>query len=315
MKQFYVTLTLFTLAIFTSAWGMAAEQVDKSAQLTPGSKLDIRIQRGDVKVHGWDKAEVAIKGSLDDLSQGLIFAQNGGSFVIEDKMPRSYSSHEEKGSNLQIYLPTKVIVKMKGVSTNYALDSINGEVTTGNISGDIKSNALQGELTVKTVSGNITVRNNSGNIRLETVSGDIDDEGSSGTISYRLVSGDLTADSQASKIAADLVSGSAKLQLQQVDSLNLRSVSGDLTVRLKSLETKAQLDSVNADIDLIFDGMPDAEFNINGGPGGKIHNELTDAKPVTTKYMRSEVLKFQTGSGKADVNITTISGDIKVKQQ
>ncbi|MCD8475305.1 MAG: hypothetical protein LRY40_00555, partial [Shewanella fodinae] len=82
---------------------MAAEQVDKSAQLTPGSKLDTRIQRGDVKVHGWDKAEVAIKGSLDDLSQGLIFAQYGGSFVIEDKMPISYSSHEEKGSNLQIY--------------------------------------------------------------------------------------------------------------------------------------------------------------------------------------------------------------------
>ncbi|MCL1074462.1 DUF4097 family beta strand repeat-containing protein [Shewanella dokdonensis] len=313
MKPSYLAITLLTLAL-TSPWTIAAEQVDKSAQLAPGSKLDIRIQRGEVKVQGWDKAEVAIKGTLDELSQGLVFAQDGGSFVIEDKLPRSYSSHDEKGSELQIYLPTKVIVKMKGISANYALNGINGEVTTGIISGDVDSDALRGELTIKTVSGNINARNNSGNIRLETVSGDIHDEGSSGTVSYQLVSGDLTADSQATKVAADLVSGSAELQLQQVDSLSLRSVSGDLKVMLKSLDTKAQLDSVNSDIDLVFDVMPDAEFNINGGPGGKIFNALTDAKPVTTKYMRSEILKFQTGSGKADVNITTISGDINIKK-
>ncbi|MDF0534071.1 DUF4097 family beta strand repeat-containing protein [Shewanella sp. A32] len=314
MKQSYLAMTLLTWAVLTSPWSIAAEQVDKSAQLAAGSKLDIRVQRGEVKIHGWDKAEVAVKGTLDELSQGLTFSQEGGSFVIEDKLPHNYSSHEEKGSDLDIYLPTKVVVKVKGVSANYELDAINGEITTGNISGDINSKAVQGELTIKTVSGNITARNTSGNIRLETVSGDIDDQGSSGNISYRLVSGDLTADTSATKIAADMVSGSAKLQLKHVDNLNLRSVSGDMDVNLASLDTKAQLDSVNANINLIFSGLPDAEFNINGGPGGKIYNELTDAKPITSKYMHSEVLKFQTGSGKADVNITTISGDINVKK-
>ncbi|MFQ6370909.1 DUF4097 family beta strand repeat-containing protein [Shewanella sp. YIC-542] len=315
MKQSYLALLLFTVATFTQPWAQAAEQVDKTAELAPGSKLDIHIQRGDVQIHGWDKAQVAIKGTLDELSEGLVFSRDGSRFVIKDKLPDSYSGHDEQGSRLTIYLPMQVNANIKGVSANYLLEHLKGEVNTGNVSGDINSQGLQGELNIKTVSGNIRAKDNSGQIEMESVSGDIDDQGSSGNIRYRLVSGDLTADIQARSVSADLVSGSATLQLQQADNLNLRSVSGDLQVTLQSLTTKAHLGSVNADIDLIFTQVPDAAFNIKGGPGGNIHNTLTDDKPTISQYTRNQRLKFQSGSGKADIDINTISGDISLKQQ
>ncbi len=108
-----ISLTLLSSALLLSPVLHAAEKVDQSAALESGAKLNIKIQRGEVKIRSWDKAEVAIKGKLDELSEGLVFGQQGGSFVIEDKLPKSYNSRDKDGSKLEIFLPATVNMKLK----------------------------------------------------------------------------------------------------------------------------------------------------------------------------------------------------------
>ena len=310
--KWQATLLLAASASF-STLALAAEEVQQQVALDSGSKVDIRVQRGHVTVKSWDKNQVSINGSLDEQSEGLVFEQRGAKFVIEDKLPRKYSGSSDNGSKLEIYLPKQTDVRVAGTSTDFSLSDISGNIDGNSISGDIKLSKLAGDIAIRSVSGGIKAEALNGKLALETVSGDIDDEDSQGSSHYRLVSGDLTANSQATNVYADVVSGKVKLQLSRVEQLKVHAVSGDIKLALDSLSDKAQLDSVSGDIKLHFNDKPNAEFVINGGPSGKISNKLSDDKPQKAKYTHSESLKFQTGSAKANVYITTISGDIQLE--
>ncbi|GAB1044845.1 MAG: hypothetical protein SPiBPW_32140 [Shewanella algae] len=102
--------------------------------------------------------------------------------------------------------------------------------------------------------------------------------------------------------------------LKDPESLKARTVSGDLSIAMQSLAGNANVDSVSGDIELKFAKLPNAAFDISGGPGGKIDNQLTQDSPKKAKYTKAESLQFQSGSGQADVNINTISGRIKLQQ-
>ena len=54
--------------------------------------------------------------------------------------------------------------------------------------------------------------------------------------------------------------------------------------------------------------MPDASFDLDGGPGGKIKNTLTQDEPKKQKYVPRAELSFQTGSGGRQRKMNTISG-------
>ncbi|MGL4747234.1 MAG: DUF4097 family beta strand repeat-containing protein, partial [Shewanella sp.] len=78
---------------------------------------------------------------------------------------------------------------------------------------------------------------------------------------------------------------------------------------------KANLESVSGDMMVSFTDTPDASFELNGGPGGKIKNGLSQDVPQKQKYVQNESLSFQTGSGSASVKMDTISGNLILKKQ
>lgn len=306
---------VFALATSVSTLALAADKVDKQAPLAAGDKLDLRVQRGNVTIQSWDKAEVSVTGTLDEKSEGLVFEQQGGKFVIEDKLPRQYSGNNTDGSALKIMVPKQLSLKLAGVSTDYKLSDLDGSIDGNSVSGELTLNKLNGDINLRTVSGDISATGLSGTLALETVSGDIKDQQSSGVAHYSLVSGDLTADSQANEVYTDIVSGKVKLQLQRVEQLNLNAVSGDTKVKLSTITKKAELNSVSGDIELTFSELPDADFDINGGPSGKIKNKLSSDQATKAKYTHSESLSFQTGAATASIEINTISGDIELAKQ
>ncbi|MCE9680579.1 DUF4097 domain-containing protein [Shewanella sp. AS1] len=300
--------------LLLSPLAMAAQSIDKSISAPDNMRLNLKVQRGEVKIDSWDKSEIQVKGTLDELSEGFILEANGNAVTLEDKMPRQYSGNNKAGSNLTIMVPKELKLYVKGVSADYQLDNLSGDINVESVSGAVKANKLNNEIHLHTVSGEITTQTLKGKTVLETVSGEIQDKQSEGQISYKLVSGELEADSQASDIRVEVVSGDAKLNLGQVASLKGQSVSGDLSFNLKGLSSKASLDSVSGDITIKLPESVNANFDINGGPGGDIDNYLTEDKPTRGKYVPHSSLQFQMGNGNAEVNISTISGEISLEK-
>ena len=292
---------------------LAAQSVDKRIEVEGDLRLNLEVQRGDVEILSWDQDAISITGTLDELSEGLVIEQKAGTISIEDKLPRHYSGGNKEGSRLTIKVPAKLKLNSEGVSANYTVSQLSGDINVQTVSGDIKAEGLTEQVSINTVSGNIVSQALQGKLKLETVSGNIKDKQSLGKVSYTLVSGELNADSSADQVAIELVSGDAKVTLDKVDRLKAKSVSGDLNLSVSTLATKASLDSVSGDISFSLPANLNATFAIDGGPSGDIDNRLTQDKPKRPKYGPGSSLQFQMGNGNADILIGTISGDINLK--
>lgn len=292
---------------------LAAQSVDKRIEVEGDLRLNLEVQRGDVEILSWDQNAISITGTLDELSEGLVVEQKAGTISIEDKLPRHYSGSNEEGSRLTIKVPAKLKLNSEGVSANYRVSQLSGDINVQTVSGDIKVESLKEQVFINTVSGDISSQGLQGKLKLETVSGNIKDKQSLGKVSYTLVSGELNADSSADQVSIELVSGDAKVTLDKVDRLKAQSVSGDLNLSVSALATKASLDSVSGDISFSLPATLDATFAIDGGPSGDIDNRLTQDKPKRPKYGPGSSLQFQMGNGSADIIVSTISGEINLK--
>ncbi|AQS39492.1 hypothetical protein Sps_04406 [Shewanella psychrophila] len=293
----------------------AAQTIDKQIKVTDDLRLNIKVLRGDVKIKSWDKQEINVRGTLDELSQGFILEQQGNSVTLEDKMPRQFSGKNNSGSSLIITVPKKLNLYAEGISSSYNLSNLVGDISINTVSGDIKATQLSSEVLIHTISGDIVSDGLKGNIKLDTVSGTIKDKNSGGEISYKSVSGKLNANSLATKVSIEQVSGDGKVMLQKVDKLQVRSVSGDIVLSFLALESTASLETVSGDIQLELPQFINARFNLNGGPGGKIYNRYSDDKPTKEKYSPTSYLKFKSGEPTADIKINTISGDVELSKR
>ncbi|MGL5359963.1 MAG: DUF4097 family beta strand repeat-containing protein [Shewanella sp.] len=310
-------LSLLFAALYLGLMGQAAalEKVDKQVNISPETQVQIKVQRGEVQILSWDNPAVSVTGTLDELSEGFIFELQGNQLKIEDKMPQSYRGNGSNGTKLIIKVPNTVNLSADTVSANLQVSQTQGAVNLHSVSGNIHATQLAGSPSLQTISGKIVALNLDGNIQLETVSGAIEDTDSKGKISYRLVSSDLTSQSLGESIHVEQVSGEINATWHYAKEIELQSVSGDSQVSLANSLTQANFASVSGDITLSFTQLPDAEFKISGGPGGKIHNSLSQDKPQQPQYVPSASLSFQTGSGSAKVALDTISGSLSLKQQ
>ena len=296
-----------------SALTIAAESVDQQHDVVANPSVNIKVQRGNVEFISWDNNSIQVKGELDELSKGFIFDVKGNTVMIEDKLPRSYQGSNKQGSQLTIYLPKQLNLNAEGVSADFSVAKLSGQVAMALVSGNIQAGQLNGDTKLTTVSGNITSEQLNGKINLETVSGDIKDNGSQGQAELRLVSGELNTDSDYTQVTIDQVSGDISATLKAISVLNMVTISGDAQLTLGAELANARLESISGDMNLRFTEQPNISFTIDGGPGGKIDNQLTDDTPLKQKYSSSQSLQFNSLSGDGQVNINTISGRISVK--
>ncbi|QYJ79476.1 DUF4097 family beta strand repeat-containing protein [Shewanella acanthi] len=312
------SLTKISILFSTLYLGMlsnvfAAQSVDKQLAISSDTQVQIKVQRGDINIESWDQSEVSVTGTLDEMSEGFIFEQKGNNLNIEDKMPRHYNGGDQDGSKLTIKVPRTVKLSADTVSANLQITQTQGEIDFSTVSGNILADSLGGTPSLHTVSGNITTKGFDGKTMLDTVSGDIKDTESKGEIKYRLVSGELESQTLAEKVKIEQVSGEIIADLRLAKSISVRTVSGDIEVIVGKSFDKANLESVSGDITTRFVELPDASFDLNGGPGGKIKNGLSQDVPQKSKYVQSESLTFETGTGSGDVTMNTISGNLILK--
>ncbi|BAJ03401.1 DUF4097 family beta strand repeat-containing protein [Shewanella violacea] len=307
-----ITHYLLIPLLLLSHLSQAAQSIDKQIKVTDVLRLNVKVLRGDVKIKSWDRQEISVQGTLDELSQGFILELQGNSVTLEDKMPQQFSGKNNSGSSLIITVPSKLSLYAKGISSSYNLSNLEGDIRVNTVSGDIKAIKLTDQVQLHTISGDINSDGLKGNIKLDTVSGTIKDKNSDGEISYKSVSGKINASSRATKVTVEQVSGDGRVMLEKVDKLEVHSVSGDIVLSFSALDTVASLESVSGDIKLELPQAINAKFSLNGGPGGKIYNRYSQDKPSQKKYSPSSYLTFQIGKPRADIKVSTISGDIEL---
>jgi hypothetical protein len=286
-------LRLVLLVSVSTVW--AAVSVEQTLDASGLSEINIENMRGQVSVSGDDVQQIRIRGTLDEVAQGLIFERRGSAAVVIVEMPDSRQLRGRKGSELEILIPKTLLVRFKGVSSNI----------------DVK-NTLAG-VDLATVSGSIKVLQSQGDFKLDSVSGAILIADSEGRLTATNVSGDIVANLVAQELQASVISGNAKLTAEQLQQATVSSVSGDLELSFKVSESpRIKISSVTGEAVLQLLNPLNAKVRLQTGPGGDIRNQLND-NSVISSIVKEKILEFSVGNGAGTLRMNTVSGTLVIK--
>ena len=274
----------------------AGEKVDETLSVQSNGIVEIHNVRGKIRIVGWDKDKVQVKGELDDLAEKLIFETKGKATIVRIKMPKRNINRGD-GTDLVINIPRSNAVDFNGVSTDLLIESVKGGVDVRSVSGDVDMIKVSKQLFANVVSGDITLKESSGAAKLETVSGDIKGGLDSASVMTNSVSGEIT------------------LHLKKFDEVRASTVSGDIWVSGHLNDSgKIRMSSVSADVTLAFNNEINARANISTGPGGDIKNNLTSDK-VKELFPSQQRLEMTLGDGSGSIKIGTVNGSVTLKRK
>ncbi len=285
--------TLLALVLLAALPVSAGESVDRELAASPDGVVEINNVRGEVRVEGWDRDAVQVRGELDDLAEGLEFTVDQKLTLVHVRMP-DRDINRGDGSDLTVRVPAGSRVEVSGVSTDFEIESIGGG------------------LEVQTVSGDVDARSVTGQDFVRSVSGDIDLADGSGPTSIRTVSGDTVARIKAAEFNYSGVSGDADIVLGAVSSLQIESVNGDVAVATSLAEKgRIQVKTINGDLVLLLRGEINARVDAGTGPGGDIVNGLNDTPPEES-FASAYRLSLTLGDGSGSIRAKTVNGDIEL---
>lgn len=314
-----LTLLAGLMLAVTSFVSLAQESVDKTLDVSAGTRVYLNNERGNLEVITHDKDQVRLVGTLDEKAEKLVFEVRSNGVRIDVRTPeqKGWGSNNSAGSDLTLYMPERSLLKIDSVSMNINAANLMGGIDVTSVSGDVELMGAEQQILLKTVSGDITTSQLAGDVTIETVSGDIEDlDNKSEEGKYQAVSGDVTVRSSELRVfELQNVSGDVNLELPVIDRVLLKNVSGDVDVLMGLSENaRVEASSVSGDLSMRLHSDVNAEFAVSSSAGGDIINGLTDDKAEESRWGASATLDLTIGNGAAQVKVRTVSGTVEIRQ-
>ena len=282
---------------WSGAAGAATRTVDEHRAADAAGQVEIQNVAGRVEVVGWDKAEVAVSGTLGGDVDRLDITTSGTRTSVRVVMHESHGMnfgwHGGGEANLVVHVPAR------------------SSLTTTLVSADLNVSGVAGNQELHTVSGDVTASAQH-EVRVHTVSGDVHLTAGpeSRLVEISTVSGDLTVTGGAGELSVNTVSGDGRLTVGTLSRAHLKTVSGDFSVTGDlTADGRFEAESVSGDFRITFaGGTPPAAFELQSFSG-----DLTTCfgqKASHEGYGPGSRLSFQEGAGTARVRVDTKSGDV-----
>ena len=276
--------------LLDAPFAAAQTRVDQTRPAAADGFVDIENASGSVKVTGWDKNEIAVRGTLGRQAEGLAFAGSGNRTRIEVE---TYGNPHGVRSDLEISVPARSRVRIECFQAVVTVSGVTGSVHVETVNGSISQTGPAKEVDLTSVNGSVDVTKVTGRVQVEAVNG---------TVTVRDVSGEL----QASTVNGQLTVSGGTLERAQ-----LETVSG--SVRFEGgLGKRATLhaESVSGTIDLMLASGIAADFSLSTF-SGHIDTEWGTV-PSKDRYSPEKRLEYSTGSGGATITVHTLSGGIRI---
>ncbi len=289
MKKLYV-MALATLVPLVAV----AEEVDRTLDAASDGSVHISNISGSVKVDGWNRDQVHVKGMLGRNVEELIFDRDGDRITIKVKVPKKGS--RDIKSDLRISVPRGSSIDIATVSADIDVTGVRGYQKLEAVSGDIDTEAFGSDVRAGTVSGDVEVRGQGE---------DTETHGNS-------VSGDVVFIRLSGQVTAESVSGDIEIEGGAFDRAGFNTVNGDIEfVAELRRDGKLTAETVNGEVDLSFQGDVSGRFDVDTF-NGDISNCFGPKPERTSKYAPGQELSFQEGDGDARVTVSTMNGDVSI---
>lgn len=274
-KLFLITAVALILSANLMLAEGAPQERTKSFSVSPGGKLSVSINPGDIMISTWDKNEVVIKirGLDEEELNGVEMKQDGKNVSIVYRSDWGWSSD----ANFSVTVPSQYNLDLKTTGGNI--------IVQNNITGGVNSDSQGGELRIGDVNGNVNLNTQGGDVKTGNVSGDL---------SINTMGGDIRTGSLGGKnIKLSTMGGDVNI-VKSASGLSVKTYGGDISIG--DLGGSSDVKTYGGDISLA---------NVNGNL-----NLETAGGDISCKSVKGN-LKARTGGG--DVSLGTVNGSLDVK--
>jgi DUF4097 and DUF4098 domain-containing protein YvlB len=264
-QSFQVTAPLL-VTVICPAGDVVADTVD-------GDTADVEI----TALRNDEATREAIENAVVELRR------DGHELVVEVPKRNGSFFGREARIRVAIRVPHGSDLSFRTASADVAGNGTFGEVRGKTASGDLTLRTAA-TLRVESASGDVRAEEVTGDAEVKTASGDVNLGHVGGTVSASVVSGDLRIRAAANGVSAGAVSGDIDLDAVERGDIEVRTVSGDVTVGVRAgARVHVDVTTVSGDLrsDVALDDAP--------GEGG-------DDGPLV------------------DIRGRTVSGDLRVRR-
>ena len=278
-----MTGLLLVVALLT-----APPETDTTVVLREGDEVVVQNLRGEVRVEGWSRSELELRGEdRDDVD--VLVRRAGGRVIIEPDAARG-----RRRADVTLRLPASVPLEIEGRRLEVTVEGMQAGVSVQNVEGDITVTGTSGALTLSTVEGEVHVRRARGDVRVNAQADDTFLEDITGDVWVTSGSGSIDLiDIDGARAYAETVSGDVTFvgRLRPGGSYEFSVHDGDAEVTVPS--------DVSARVSVAtFDGEFESDF------------------PVTLeRFSGGRTFDFTLGGGAASLSIQVFDGEIHLRER
>ncbi len=282
----WASCVLVAVLIPSSAFAQA--KVNRGMPLDPTAAVRIYNSVGSVRVTGWNRDSVWIKGSLgkDDV------IHMGGTRLGMKVFVEGLDDRNPAPANLEIMVPARAKVWIKTATATIDVQGVTGSLDLYIVGGEIRVSGNPADVNAEAIDGSITINGSPAWARAKSASGDVTLDGSSPDVTMSTVSGKISVTGKKfEKAKFESVTGSIRFTgtFEPGGLVSFETHSGSIELRIPS--------SAPADFDIV-------------SIAGPIINKLTSTRPVAGRYGRGAELISSNASGGTSVVIRTFKGPV-----
>lgn len=285
-------LLLFGLAPLPLS--LAAQAVVDAAQ---GADANVAIRvsslTGSLRITTWGRDSVAVRGRVD-VGAGRFYLRGVRSALKLGIEPPD-SGAPQGMADLDIVIPDGARLWVKSSAAEIDITAGGGIVDVTNVSGQVRVAGQATSVSVETLDGNVE-------LALQSPSGHV--RTASGTIVVRGVVNDLDASTVSGRLLIGMEGPVDRVRLETVSSKI--AFKGDLT-----REGRLEAETHGGDVELRLPERLQAAYHLVSYGGGLV-NQLVPPQAVRKGTGKGE-WTFQTGDGRATVEVRTFKGTVTLK--
>jgi hypothetical protein len=262
---------------------MGQVQVDSARAATPEGTIKISNARGSVRVLGWDRDSVAVRGSLDHEVERLVFVTESRETRIRVVAPRGNESAGAAALEVRVPRESHVAVRTAGAP--------------------IEVIWVSGAVDVESVSGSVVVRGQPRVLYAQTATGDLTLDASTKVLRANSVSGTIRVADARGYVQVSTVTGDVSLTGRRVWEGEITTVSG--RIRFEGdfdAGGSFSFESHSGPIELVFPETVAADVELQ-----------TYGSSVENAFAPADARSFSVGGGGAAVRVKTFKGRVAIR--
>ena len=285
MRRILLVAALIALVAPESS---AQTKVNRGLKLNSDGAVRIYNLVGSVRVVGWNRDSVAVRGTLGKGNTLHLGGQGAGMKMFVE----GYDERNPAPADIEVSVPARAKVWVKTATAS------------------IEVSGVTGSLDLYVVGGNIKVTGNPADVNAEAIDGSISIAGSPAWVRAKSASGDVSINGSSSDVTISTVSGRIDVDGARIERAKFESVTGN--IRFAGSFDRGGLVNFDTHGGTIEIGIPasnGADFEVVS-IAGKISNRLTSSRPVSGRYGRGAELITTNGNGGTRVVIKSFKGPV-----